>query len=142
MTSGEHTEQENNSKRTGRRLRGGEGGGERKKKNFSDGLNEWDAREGHPSGMAGDRQGPRHRKAMGLDESTERSRDRWLCSVVVRACREEGTTRQKARRKKKHEQNPTAPQEGVRHKASGRRGNGTEQKGRQGTAGGAKQKKS
>ena len=38
---------------------------------------------------------------MGLDVSTERSRDRWLCSVVVRACREEGTTRQKARRKKK-----------------------------------------
>ena len=67
---------------------------------------------------------------MGLDVSTERSRDRLLCSVVVRACREEGTLRQKARRKKKkHDQNPTAPQEGVQHKASGRRGKGTEQKG-------------
>ena len=75
---------------------------------------------------------------MGLDKSTERSRDRWLCRVDVHACREEGTTRQNARLKKKHEQNPTAPQEGVRHKASGRRGNGAEQKGRRGTAGGAK----
>ena len=51
--------------------------------------------------MAGDRQGPRHRMAVGLDESTERNRDRGRCSVVVRACREEGTTRKKARRKKK-----------------------------------------
>ena len=59
------------------------------------------AREGRPTGMAGDRGGPRHRKAMGLDVSTERSRDRWLCSVVVRACREGATTRQKARRKTK-----------------------------------------
>ena len=42
---------------------------------------------------------------MGQDVSTERSRDRWLCSVVVRACREEGTTRQKAG-KKIHEQKP------------------------------------
>ena len=91
--------------------------------------------------MAGDRQGPRHGKAMGLVVSTERSRDRWLCSVVVRACREEGTTRQKARRKKNHEQNPTAPQEGVRHKASGRRGNGTEQKGQTRDRGWRKKKK-
>ena len=62
--------------------------------------------------MAGDRQGPRHRMAMGLDESTERNRDRWRCSVVVRACREEGTKQKKARRKKKHkrEQHPAAPQ--------------------------------
>ena len=37
--------------------------------------------------------------------------------------------------KNKHEQNPTAAQEGVRHKAGGRRENGTEQKGRRGTAG-------
>ena len=44
-------------------------------------------------GMAQDRQGQRHRMAVGLDESTERNRDRWRCSVVVRACREEGTTR-------------------------------------------------
>ena len=69
--------------------------------NYTDGVNERDARKGCPPGIAGDRQGPRHRKAMGSDESTERSRDRWLCSVFVRACREEGTTRQKARQKKK-----------------------------------------
>ena len=66
---------------------------------------------------------------MGLDVSTEQSRNRWLCGVVVGACREEGTKRQKAGRKKKHKRNPTAPQEGVRHKASGRQGNGTGQKG-------------
>ena len=50
--------------------------------------------------MAGDHQGLRHRMAVGLDESTKRNRDRWRCSVVVLACREEGTTRKKARRKK------------------------------------------
>ena len=64
------------------------------------GLKGWVAREGGSPGMAGDRQGPRHRMAVGLDESTEQNRDRWRCSVVVRACREEGTTRKKARRKK------------------------------------------
>ena len=52
-------------------------------------------------GMAGDRQGQRHRMAEGLDESTEQNRDRWRCSVVVRACREEGTKRKKARQKKR-----------------------------------------
>ena len=41
--------------------------------------------------MAGDCQGPRHWKAMGLDVSFDRGRDRRLCSIVVRACREEGT---------------------------------------------------
>ena len=51
--------------------------------------------------MAGHRQGPHHRMAVGLDESTERNRDRWRCSVVVCACREEGTSRKKARREKK-----------------------------------------
>ena len=62
--------------------------------------------------MAGDRQGPRHRMAVGLDESTERNRDGWRCVVVVRACREEGTTRKKARRKekKKRGQQPAASQ--------------------------------
>ena len=59
------------------------------------------AREGRPPGKAGYSQGPRHRMAVGLDESTERNRDRWRCSVVVRACREEGTTRKKARQNKK-----------------------------------------
>ena len=77
---------------------------------------------------------------MGLDVTTERSQDRWLCSVVVHACREEGTSRQKPRRKKEHEQNPTAPKEGVQHKASGRRGKETEQKRRTGDCGWRKKK--
>ena len=47
--------------------------------------------------MGRDRHGPRYRKGMRLDVSTERSGDRLLCSVVVRACRVEGTSRQKAR---------------------------------------------
>ena len=64
------------------------------------GLNGWVVREGRRPGTAGDGQGPRHRMAVGQDESTERNRDRWLCSVGVRACREEGTTRKKARRRK------------------------------------------
>ena len=70
--------------------------------------------------MAGDRQGPRHRMAVGLDKSTERNQDRWRCSVVVRACREEGTMRKKARREKKkknkHENN--TPQH---HKETGQK---------------------
>ena len=69
--------------------------------------------------MAGDRQGPCHRMAVGLDESTERNRDRWRCSVVVRACREEGTTRKKARRKKKHTNANNTPQH---HKETGQKG--------------------
>ena len=60
--------------------------------------------------MAGDRQGPCHRMAVGLDEGIERNRDIWRCSVVVCACREEGTTLKKARRGKKREQHPPAPQ--------------------------------
>ena len=56
--------------------------------------------------MAGDRQGTRHRMAVGLDESTERNRDRWRCTVVVRAYREGGTTRKKARRKKNADNTP------------------------------------
>ena len=69
-------------------------------------------------GMAGDRKGPRHRMAVGLDESTERNRDRWRCSVVVRACREEGTTRKKAQQKKKKNADNT-PQH---HKETGQKG--------------------
>ena len=38
--------------------------------------------------------------AEGLDVSTEQNRDRWPCSVLVRTCREEGTKRKKARKKK------------------------------------------
>ena len=68
--------------------------------------------------MAGDRQGPRHRMAVGLDESTERNRDRWRCSVVVRACREEGTTRKKARPKKKKQNADNTPQH---HKETGQK---------------------
>ena len=68
--------------------------------------------------MAGNRQGQRHRMAEGLDVSTEQNRDRWRCSVVVRACREEGTkrNRKKAGKKKgggnKRGQHPAAPQGG------------------------------
>ena len=36
----------------------------RKKNHLIHGVNEWDAREGRPPGIAGDRQGPRHRKAI------------------------------------------------------------------------------
>ena len=52
--------------------------------------------------------------AEGLDVSTEQNRDRWRCSVVVRACREEGTKRKKAGKKKgnKRGQHPAAPQGG------------------------------
>ena len=99
-------EQENNTKRAGRRRRGGEGGEERNEINYKVGLNCWVAREGRPPGMAWDCQAPRHRMAVGLDESTERNRHRWRCSVVVPACREEGTTRKKARRKKNANDTP------------------------------------
>ena len=69
--------------------------------------------------MAGDRQGQRHRVAEGLDVSTEQNRDRWRCSVVVRACREEGTKREKAREKKKGETNAdNTPQH---HKGAGQK---------------------
>ena len=47
--------------------------------------------------------------------STEQNRDRWRCSVVVRACREEGNKWKKARKKKrgnKRGQYPAAPQGG------------------------------
>ena len=66
---------------------------------------------------------------MGLDVSTERSREMALQCCC--ACMQGGGNRaaEKHGEKKDHEQNPTAPQEGVRHKASGRRGNGTERKG-------------
>ena len=56
--------------------------------------------------MAGDRQGQRHRMAEGLDGSTKQNRDRWRCSVVVRACRKEGTPQKnKKHGKKKKETN-------------------------------------
>ena len=67
-------------------------------------------------GMAGDRQGQRHRMAEGLDESTEQNRDRWRCSVVVRACREEGTKRKKGRQKKKRKQTRTTPRSTTRRR--------------------------
>ena len=59
--------------------------------------------------MAGDRQGPRHRMVVGLDVSTERNRDRWRCSVVVRACREEGTTKKKTKARRKKKKTRTTP---------------------------------
>ena len=60
-------------------------------------------------GMAGDRQGQRHGMAEGLDVSTEQNRDRWRCSVVVHACREEGTKRKKKAGKKKGKHARTTP---------------------------------
>ena len=69
--------------------------------------------------MAGDRQGPRHRMAVGLDESTERNQDRWRCSVVVRACREEGTTRKKARQKRNADNTPQKDKETGQKRTSG-----------------------
>ena len=63
--------------------------------------------------MAGDRPGQRHRMAEGLDESAEQNQDRWRCSVVVCACREEGTTRKKARQKKR-KQTRTTPRSTTR----------------------------
>ena len=66
--------------------------------------------------MAGDRQGPRHRMALGLDESTERNRDRWRCSVVVRACREEETTREKKSGEKKNADNTPQHHKETGHK--------------------------
>ena len=69
-------------------------------------------------GMAGDRQGQRHRIAEGLDVSTEQNRDRWRCSVVVLACRGEGTKRKKARKKKekKRKQTRTTPRSTTRRR--------------------------
>ena len=90
--------------------------------------------------MARDRQGPRHRKAMGLDVSTERSQNRGLCSVVVCACSEEGTSRQRARQKKK-EHTSNTPQRHRRArstKRAGSGGTGRSKKCRRGTAGGEK----
>ena len=55
---------------------------------------------------------------MELDESTDRNRDRWRCSVVVRACREEGTTGEKGRQKKQNADN--TPQH---HKGTGQKKN-------------------
>ena len=46
-----------------------------KRLSSSNGLYEWEAREGRPPGMAGDRQGPRHRRAMGQNKRTESSPD-------------------------------------------------------------------
>ena len=66
-------------------------------------------------GMAGDRQGQRHSMAEGMDVSTQQNRDRWRCSVVVRACREEGTKRKKAG-KKKGKQTQTTPRSTTRRR--------------------------
>ena len=75
---------------------------------------------------------------MGLDVSTERNRGRWRCSVVVRACREEGTARNKARKKNKNTANDT-PQHQRRMSGTKRAGGGgsaRSRKGKRGAAGG------
>ena len=56
---------------------------------------------------------------MRLDESTEWNRDRWRCSVVVRACKEEGTTRKKARGKKNANNTPQHHKETGQKRTSG-----------------------
>ena len=69
-------------------------------------------------GMAWDREGQHHRMAEDLDVSTEQNRDRWRCSVYVRACREEGTKRKKGRKKKKETNADNTPQH---HKEAGQK---------------------
>ena len=71
--------------------------------------------------MAGDRQGKRHRMGEGLDVSTEQNRHRWRCSVVVRACREEGAKRKKATKKKRETNTDNTPQH---HKEAGQKRTG------------------
>ena len=56
--------------------------------------------------------------AEGLDVSTKQNGDRWRCSVVVRACREEGTMRKKARKKNKETNADNTPQH---HKKAGQK---------------------
>ena len=73
-------------------------------------------------GMAGDRQGQRHRMAEGLDVSTEQNRDRWRCSVVVLACREEGRGQSaKKKRKKKRGGETNADNTPQHHKEAGQK---------------------
>ena len=59
--------------------------------------------------------------AEGLDVSTEQNRDRWRCSVVVRACREEGTRRKKARQKKNKKKETNADNTPQHHKEAGQK---------------------
>ena len=53
-------------------------GGERR-----EGREERDTREGRPPGMAGDRQGARHTRAMGPETNTEGSRDPMTSAVLT-----------------------------------------------------------
>ena len=48
-----------------------------------EGREESDAREGHPPGMAGDRRGPRPKRAKGQEKSTEGSRDQMTSAVLT-----------------------------------------------------------
>ena len=68
-----------------------------------------------------------------------------LCRVVVRACKDEATTRQEARRgrggQKNNERNPAATQEGEKRRASRRRGDRVGQTGSRETAGCARKKR-
>ena len=111
-----------------------------------EGREESDAREGRPPGMAGDRQGPRAKRAMGQEKSTEGTRDQMTSAVLT--CVHAGRRVPQGRmhsgkgggQTEKKKQNPKAPPEGVKHRARRERGNGKEQTGRRGTAGGARQK--
>ena len=103
-------------------------------------------REGRPPGMAGDRQGPRPKRAKGQENSTEGSRDQMTSAVLT--CVHAGRRVPQGRmhsgkgrgQAKKKNRNHKAPPEGVKHRASRQRGNGKERKGRRGTAGGVKKK--
>ena len=91
--------------------------------------------------MAGDRQRPRHRMAMGLDVSTKQNRDRWRSSVVVRACREEGTTWKKITTERENANNTAQhPRRACGTKRAGGGGTGWSKRGKRGTAGGKKKK--
>ena len=72
-------------------------------------------------GMAGDRQGQRHGMAEGLDVSTEQNPDRWRCSVLVRACREEGTKRKKKKKRGKKKRETNVDNTPQHHKEAGQK---------------------
>ena len=107
----------------------------------------WERRKGGGPNWLGrgpPRATPQEGDGTGEEHQGEPSPDD-LCSVVcVHAGRREpqgGMHGEEGKKTKKNkEKNPTAPPEGVKHRASRRRGNGTEQTGRRETAGGAREK--
>ena len=113
-TSGEHTEQGNDTKRAGRRQRGGEGREGRERKLVQQrGLNGWVARHGRgPPGAT-----PQDGGGTGREHRTE---TRWRYSDVVLACREEGT-KQKKKKGEKKKNKKGGNKSGQHHKEAGRK---------------------